>query len=203
MALSSGCAVNPLASQSSDIKRGLAAEHAQLADAARAVETAPWPRPEQVSLVSRITGADEAGDRITRGDAVGVYVDELKASGEGFSKLTLDARSNLSAAENLLRAADNALAAARLTTGDVAVIEGAIQALRQNRQIYLSAAHHIEKAGEPVDDSQLDALREDYAAIIRELGQSADALADRIDKDRSESYAVPDKPAFRRNFSGV
>jgi hypothetical protein len=180
----------------------LAAEHDQLANAALAVETTPWPRPEAVSFVSRITGADDS-ERVTRSEATEIYVDALKPAGDRFSQLSLDARSNLLAAENLLRAADNALAAPRLTSGDVAVIESAIQALRENRQIYTSAARHIEKAGEPVDNDQLEILRDDYAAMIRSLGRSADALAERIDDDRNESYAAPAKPSVRRNLSGV
>jgi hypothetical protein len=85
----------------------------------------------------------------------------------------------------------------------VAVLEAAIQALRENRQIYVSAADKIKDSGEAIDSEQLQTIRADYAAAIREIGRSADALAERIDHDRSENYATPAKPRARRNFSGV
>jgi hypothetical protein len=196
-----GCAVNPLASQSR-AKHSAVAERDVLANAALAVETSPWPRPESVSLVSRLTGAAQE-DRVSRSDAVAQYVNALQPAGDRFSKLAADARANLQAADHLLRAADYALAAPRVTNNDVAVLEAAIQTLRENRQIYVSAADKIKDSGEAIDSDQLQAIRADYALAIREIGRSADALAGRIDHDQSENYATPAKPRARRNFSGV
>ncbi len=201
MFVCSGCAVNPMASQSS-AKQGHVAERDMLTDAAQAVESSPWPRPESVSLVSRLTGATN-DDRISRGDAVAQYVAELQPAGNRFAALTVHARSNLNAADRLLRAADLALAAPRVTNNDVAVLETAIQALRENRQMYVSAADKIKDSGEAIDSEELQAIRADYTAAIREIGRSADALAERIDHDLSENYAAPSKSRARRNFSGV
>ena len=195
-----GCAVNPLASLS-DSRPDIVVERDILADAAEAVETAPWPQVHDVSFVSRITGADE-GERMTRSMAIDLYLEELQPDGARFTQLASDARANLAAADRLLAAADGALAASRLTMTDVITIETAIQALREHRQIYTSAAKQIEKTGEPVDEAQLDAIREAYADAIRALGRSADALADRIETDRTETYAAP-APVHRKNFSGV
>ncbi len=172
-----------------------------LADAARAVETAPWPQVEEVSFVSRLTGA-APDDRMTRGKAISLYLDELRPQGARFHQLADDAQNNLAAAERLLAAAESALSAARLTKTDVVMLEQAIQALRENRQIYLSAAKQLEKAGEPVDESQLDLIREAYAGAISELGRAADALADRIEKDRTENFAAP-VSRHRRKFPDV
>jgi len=183
------------------MKRDVATERDVLADAALAVETAPWPKPEQVSLVSRLTGAAD-DDRVTREDAVDTYLNALQPKGARFRTLAIDARANLAAADRLARAANNALSASRLPMNDVAMIETAIQALRENRQIYVEAAHQIEKSGETIDDLQLDGIRDGYAAAIRDLGKAADALADRIEEDRSSTVAEPE-PKYRRNFSGV
>ena len=198
--LISGCAVNPLSS-SADARHNSAAERDMLADAARAVETAPWPQVEEVSFVSRLTGA-APDDRMTRGKAISLYLDELRPQGARFHQLADDAQNNLAAAERLLAAAESALSAARLTKTDVVMLEQAIQALRENRQIYLSAAKQLEKAGEPVDESQLDLIREAYAGAISELGRAADALADRIEKDRTENFAAP-VSRHRRKFPDV
>ena len=198
--LAGGCALNPLSS-SDDMKRASAPERDMLADAALAVETAPWPQPEKASVFSFITGGG-SGDHVTRSDAVAIYVEALQPEGARFSRLEIDARANLGAADRLAHAARQALAAPRLTMNDVAMIEAAIQSLRENRQIYISAAKLIGKSGEPVSDADIDALRDAYAAAIRELGHTADALADRIDADRSENYAAPSKPVVNK-LSGV
>lgn len=195
-----GCAVNPLASLS-DSRPKIVVERDMLADAAQEVETAPWPQVEEVSIVSRITGGDASG-RMTRSKAIDLYLEELQPEGARFTQLASDAQANLDAANRLLAAAESALAASRVTMSDIVTIETAIQALRENRQIYTSAAKQIEKTGEPVDEAQLDAIRTAYADAIRALGRSADALADRIEKDRTETYAAP-APVHRKNFSGV
>lgn len=197
---SGGCAVNPLASHS-DITHSTRAEHDVLAKAAKAVETAPWPKPENVSFVARITGGDKE-DRITRSDAIAIYLDSLTPAGDRFLRLADDAANNLVAADALGKAAHNALSAPRLSKNDVAMLENAIRALRENRQIYVSAARQIEKNGEAVDPTRLAAIGEAYEQAIRDLGDSADALADRIERDRTETVAEP-APIHRRNFSGV
>lgn len=177
------------------------AERDMLADAARDVETAPWPRIDQVSFLSRLAGA-ERDSRVTRKDAIAIYLEELGPGGARFSNLAVDARANLGAADRLLTAADHALTAQRVNMNDIAMIETAIQALRTNRQIYVSAARELEKSGEPVDDNQLGAIRDAYADAIRGLGAAADALADRIEADHSATYAAPTREP-RANLSGI
>ena len=199
--LTAGCAVNPLSSQSND-QNTTVAERDLLADAASAVEDAPWPRPQQVSFISRITGAGD-DDRITKSDAAALYANSLSPAGARFVQLERDAQANLSAATRLRHTADMALYAPRLTNNDVAMVETAIQALRENRQVFVNAAHQIEKTGESIDDEKLDAIRDAYTAAIRDLGETADALADRLDHDRSENYAAPTPRPNVNNLSGV
>lgn len=200
VAFTGGCAVNPISSHSS-VKHQTVAERDLLADAAEAVADAPWPKPEPVSFVSRIT-AGAIDDGFTKTDAAEVYASKLQPAGARFSVLEADAGANLKAADQLLNIAENAVTAPRLTGNDVAMVEDAIQALRENRQIYVNAAHQIEKLGETVDDDRLDAIREAYNHAIRDLGEAADALADRLDRDQSENYASPTKPRMH-NLSGV
>lgn len=199
--LTGGCAVNPVSSQSS-VKYQPAAERDVLADAARDVADAPWPKPEPVSFVSRMTvGAIDDG--FSRNDAAEMYASTLQPAGERFSRLESDAKSNLEAAERLLGVAESAVTAPRLSGNDVAIVEDAIQTLRENRQIYVSAARQIEKLGERVDDDRLDAIREAYNTAIRDLGEAADGLADRLDRDLSENYASPAPRPLINNLSGV
>ncbi|MEO1136762.1 MAG: hypothetical protein AAFW68_09150 [Pseudomonadota bacterium] len=197
---SGGCAVNPLTT-SQNTQSESVAERDMLADAAQAVQTAPWPRIDQVSFLSRLAGA-ENDNRITRKDAIAIYLEDLGPGDARFSRLATDARANLGAANRLLTAADHALTAQRVNMNDIAMVETAIQALRTNRQIYVSAAREIEKTGEPVDKNQLTAIRDAYADAIRALGKSADALAERIEEDHSATYAAPTRQP-RSNLSGV
>lgn len=195
-----GCAVNPLATQQK-LHNTHVAERDMLADAALAVESAPWPRIDQVSFLSRLAGAENEV-RVTRKDAIAIYLEDLGSNGAPFTRLAADARANLGAADQLLNAAGHSLTAQRINVNDVAVIEAAIQTLRTNRQIYISTARQIEKAGEPVDKMQLTAIRDAYAEAIRDLGETADALADRIEADHSATYAAPTRQP-RNNLSGV
>ncbi len=194
-----GCAVIPLKSEA-DLKAP-AAERDILADAALAVETVPWPKPQSVSFLSRITASSNA-DRMTRSEAIDIYIDDLRPAGVRFQQLAIDAQANLMAADRLNRVAQNARSSPRLSMNDVAVVEGAIKTLRDNRQIYVAAAKQLEKTGEPVDEGIMDTIQDAYKITIKELGYTADALADEIERDRSETFAAPDRP-IRRNLVGT
>ncbi|WDI32047.1 hypothetical protein PUV54_02435 [Hyphococcus flavus] len=186
--LTGGCAVGPVLSQNQENQK-VVAERDLLNDAAREVERAPWPKPQSVSFVARLSGAADE-NRISRSDAVDAYVNRLQPAGLRFHQLAQDARANLSAASRLSRIAYNTVDASRVTMNDVATVEDAIQALRENSKIYSSAARELEKLGEPVDETQVDEIRTAYSAAIRSLGNAADALAERIEKDRTETIAA-------------
>jgi len=188
--LAGGCAVRP-ANSITQFKYP-AAQRDMLADAAKAVETAPWPKPEPASFIVRITGVG-GNDRVSRDDAVAAYLLELEASGAGFVRLERDARLNLAAAERLDETAREALRAPRHSKNDIALIEAAIQTLREHRHIYADAGKELKKRGFDVSDEALDALRDDFRLAVKTLGKTADVLADQIDEDRSATYASPDR----------
>lgn len=196
-----GCAGIPLVPTSSSSLNTPSVERDHLAEAVRAVKVTPWPAPEKVSFASRITGAKDE-KRVTRSDAIEAYLDTLQPMGARFPKLAGDARANLAAADALLAKADNARHAQRLSMNDVAIIEGAIQALRENGQIYVAAAKVLEKSGEPVDRDQLADIRTAYRDAVKALGESADAVADQVSRRQDETYAAPEK-SKRLNFSGA
>ncbi len=188
--LAGGCAVRP-ANTLSQFKYP-AAQRDMLADAAKAVETTPWPKPQQASFIVRMTGVG-GNDRVSRADAVEAYLQELEASGAGFDRLSQDARINLTAARRLDQAAREALRAPRHSMNDIALIETAIQALREHRHIYADAGKELKKRGYAVNDKVLDAMRDDFRLAVKTLGKTADVLADQIDEDRSATYALPDR----------
>lgn len=195
--VSGGCAVLPL---KSDADLRAPAERDMLADAALAVETAPWPKRDSVSFVSLLGASDET--RLSRAQAIAIYLDDLRPHGARFDRMAVDARANLQAADRLNQIAQNSVSSPRLSMNDVAAIEGAIKALRENRQTYVGAAKQLEKAGEVVDAQQMHAIRDAYKLAIKELGRTADALADQIERDRSETYATPKRWGQSR-FSGT
>ena len=193
-----GCAVLPFKSNT-DLKAP--AQRDLLADVALAVETTPWPKQDSVSFVSRITGAADKS-RLTRAQTISIYLDDLQPSGARFGQLAFDARANLNAAEHLNRVAQNAVTSPRLSMNDVSAVEGAIKALRENRQIYVAAARQLKKVGEPVDEAQMDAIRDAFKFSVKELGKTADTLADQIERDRSETFAGPEQ-FDKYKFSGT
>lgn len=163
-----------------------------LANAAKAVEYAPWPKPQQASFIVRMTGVG-GNDRVSRTDAVRTYLQALEASDGGFVRLEHDARSNLAAAERLDQVAREALRAPRHSMNDIAMIETAIQTLREHRHIYADVGKELKKRGFAVSDETMDALRDDFRMAVKTLGKTADVLADQIDEDRSSTYASPDR----------
>ena len=199
--LSGGCAVLPVKSHADLKPNSVVGERDALAAAADGVEAAPWPKPEPVSFISRIAGGS-SGERVTRSDAIAAYVDALYVNEGRLTKLLSDARNNLARAAELDELAQAAAFAPRLSVNDIAILESAIQTLREHRQIYAAAARELAKRGEYVDPSQIDAIRDAYQNAIRALGETADQLAERIENDRSETYAAPDR-SIVTNYSGI
>lgn len=197
--LSGGCAVLPSKSHADLKADGVVVERDQLAQAVRAVETTPWPKPEPVSLISRIAGG---GERISFSDVVAIYIDVLSASPDRPGALIGDAHVNLADAAVLNEAATAAVYASRLSMNDVMQLENAIRALRENRRVYEAAAKELDELGDAVDPVVLETISEQYNLAIRQLGDAADQLAERIENDRSRTYAAPDRNAVS-NLSGI
>jgi hypothetical protein len=190
-----GCAVLPGTSGATS-KKLQVAERDVLADAVARVESAPWPKPQAVSFFSRISGGG-GNVRVQKSDSIEAYLDQLHSRGPGFRQLKYDAGVNLVAADRLEHTALKSLTASRRSMNDVVLVETAIQALRENWQIYFETADALKKSGEVIDDNELNALQDDYRRAIKDLGDIADMLAEAIERDRSKIFATQD------NFTGL
>lgn len=183
------CAVIPNQSQTS-FRTSPVAERDYLRQAVADVKAAPWPKPQQVSFISRMTGGG-GEDRVTRSDAVEAYVADIQHAVDPVQKLKNDASANLIAADRLQDAAINALASSRHAMNDVALVEEAIIALRENGQIYVAAAKSLKKSGALTDEATIDVLRDEYRSAVRRLGETADILAEQLEHDQSQTFATP------------
>lgn len=183
-----GCAVGPVANSENT---QISVERDLLAEAARAVETAPWPQPEPAPIMSWITGGGE--DRVTKADAARLYAASLTPADARFETLLADGFAKVEAARLLKERAAETLHAPRVTASDIRVVEQSIQTLRQHRDIYAAAARRISEDGDAVDKERLADLRLAFADMIHRLGKAADALADRLDHDRAETFAAPQR----------
>ncbi len=184
-----GCAIIPQKSIISHREAPIA-ERDYLTEAVSDVKAAPWPKPQQVSFVARLAGGGGKA-RVTRSDAIDAYLVSIQTTADPIQKLQNDARANLAAADRLDRAAVNAISASRLSMNDVALIEDAILALREHGQIYTAAVRTLKRNGVAVGDTTLDGLRRDYHTVIKQLGKTADRLAEQIEHDRSQTFASP------------
>ena len=161
-----------------------------LAEAAQHVERANWPAPEQAPMFAFITGG--GGERVTKSDAIAYYVERLPESGR-FPALLADAEAKLADAERFHKTAVLTAQAPRVSTRDVALVEECIRTLREHRDIYTAAADTLDDYGDIVDDEAVDQMRRRFGDVVRALGDAADALAERHSRDRSSTFASPDR----------
>lgn len=169
------------------------AEREALKTAAAEVSRTAWPKPENPSLGARLTGFI-GGDRdsVSKDDAVEAYVAILITEKAPGSQLMEDAARHLEAAWLLAEAADAAAVSVRPTGSDIAVVESAIGDLREHRDIYLATVKMLEKSNALAAQNDPDeAIKTSFNEAIKLIGAAADRLADRIDNDRSETYAQP------------
>lgn len=185
-----GCAIIPQNSQTSYYREAPIAERDYLSEAVSDVKVAPWPKPQQVSFVTRIAGGGGKA-RVTRSDAIDAYLVSIQTASDPMQKLANDAHENLAAADRLDRAAVNAMSASRLSMNDVALVEDAIVALREHGQIYTASVKSLKRNGIAVDEASLVALRKEYHAVIKQLGKTADRLAEQVEHDRTQTFATP------------
>ena len=201
--LSGGCAVLPVKSHADLRPDGVVGERDMLVEAAKAVETTPWPKPQPVSLISRIAGGGDS-NRVTFSDSVAAYVTALHAPDGSVGPLAADARGNIADAVKLNDLARAAIHAPRLSTNDVTLVENAIRALRENRRVYEAAAKELKNSEGFIDPIEIEMIVHDYRAAVRALSETADRLAERIENDRSRTYAGPDRAvADTLNLSGI
>jgi len=182
----SGCALQPKTIIATTEKP--VAERETLVKAARVVEAAPWPKPENASMFSFLTG-DDGKERVPKSDAVSHYVSSLTPEGRRFETLTRDAEQKLADAQGMRRAALLALDAQHLTMNDVALVEKSIQNMREQRSIFVEAADELGDVGEPVNEASLRTIRMRYSTVIKAMGDAADLLADKIADDDTTTFA--------------
>ena len=188
MFLMGGCAVIPFQS-SENLEPVSAAERDVLAQAARAVEKTPWPKPEPVSLFSRMTGGGD--DRFTKADAVDFYLDVLPEGPAGITEVFTELQANIASARELDRAADTAIYSSRPSANDIATVETAIHALLENRKIFNATLQQLAKDQAGDYDTEIENADNEFKTVIQSLGSTADRLAERIEEDRSRAYAKP------------
>ncbi|HNR77113.1 MAG TPA: hypothetical protein PKM48_08275 [Parvularculaceae bacterium] len=159
-----------------------AADRQALIAAAAEVASSPWPKPSSSSLADRLAG--EAGEKISRDDAIEAYLVKIGESADPERAIMSDASRHLSAAAALKSAADSACEAENPRLSDVALLEDAIGDLRETRSIYVSALKKIDG-----DDAVIDQLKTDFDDAIKDLGVAADRLAASAMKRRAHNYA--------------
>lgn len=148
-------------------------ERDALSAAAAAIAEAPWPKAEQASLIATMTGAADAGEGVSRGDAADAYEALLAGRIDPSSALMEDAARHLEAARALAAACHVAVDAQRVDMEDVDLVERGIAALREARAIYVDVFERIDGEREA-----RRALKRDFDDAARALGDAADRLAE-------------------------
>lgn len=163
------------------------AERDAIGEAARGLAATPWPKPQNASLIDRMTGeADGAQPRVSRSQAVDAYEAVVLGRIDPFGALVEDARGHLDAARSLAAAADVAADAGAARMNDVDLVEQGIAALREARGIYLDVFERIDG-----DREARRALKRDFDAAIESLGDAADRLADTAMREDASFMAGP------------
>lgn len=183
-----GCST-VLFSEDNSAARTAAIEREALIDAAETLSRTSWPEPENVSWQARIVHI--GADRVSKSDAVEIYLASLGETGDRYSKVLRDAEAHLRAADDLALAAANAAQSVRPVMDDVSIVEEAIGDLRQTRDIYVESLKALAKLGEPAPSPTVRELKSGFDTAIKTLGAVADELADRIADDDTETFAGP------------
>lgn len=176
-------------------------ERDALVRAAGEVSKTPWPKPQNASFGAMLTGAVAgSGDRITETDAAEIYLAALGAGDQRHVSLLADADRHLSAAAALADATGTAAESLRPSKSDISTVEAAISDLRGVRDMYQLCLKRLAKDGEDIDPDALRTLRAAFNDAIEEVGDAADALADAVAEDRTETFASP--ASKRASFTG-
>lgn len=175
------------------------AERSDLFLAAEAVSETKWPKPDAAGIVGMLGG----GGRVTEADSVSAYVAQLGAGpGRGVAVLR-DAYVHIDAAYKLAAAADRASSLAQPSDEDVRLVETAISDLRGARDVYLASLRELGGAGDGVEPRTEQAVKAAFNDAIRNIGEAADALSDRVAAERLQAEAVRRvAPIHAAHFSG-
>ena len=159
--------------------------------ALRPVEDTVWPRPEPVSMTARLSGLiGGQGDRVTRGDAVSIYLTALQSESAPAEAVRRHAERQAEAALALANIAETVVAtSANPRMSDVAVLERAIVTLGESRSIYLSALGAVAALDRETRTATANAVNQDLRAAQAALGLQADRLAERVMRENTRAVA--------------
>lgn len=189
--MSGGCSTVIFTDSNVAADRASAIEREALIEAASAVSETKWPQPTQIAWQARLSPLSASEDVVTEADAAEAYLSSIRVPGRRHEQVYADAEAHLRAAAALARAADAATNSVRPVKADIAVVEDAIGSLRQTRDIYVLSLKALARHGEPVEAENVRALKDDFDDAIKALGSAADALADRVARDRTKTFAGP------------
>lgn len=159
-------------------------ERQALVSATRELKQTPWPDVTETSLTERMVsilfGGDEEETGMTRDEALQLYVSSLKTdSASPVILLTRHADNTLRSARNVAESGRLAATAINPDTDDIAVLEDAIADIRFSRDMYISAMKMLKSDGYDVSGDEMDEIRAAFSQTIRDIGTTADAVAER------------------------
>ena len=159
-------------------------ERQELVQAARELQSTPWPEVTEASLASRMVsvlfGRESEREGTSREEALEVYVASLSAAPSSApSMLMRHADTTLRAARTVAERGRLAATAINPSTDDIAVLEEAIGDVRASRDMYIAALKLLKSDGHVVPDGDVAELQAAFSQTIRDIGSTADLVAER------------------------
>ncbi len=171
----------------------ISTEREALRTAAKDVTAVNWPKPTSRSFDLGFTGIiSSSKEKVTKRDAVRAYAAQLAAMGDAKARLVEDAQTHLMAADILIRACERTALFAKPQMSDIAVVEGAIGALREAKEVYIAALKVVVE-DEDTERFVTRGLKSDFIRAIRDVGEAADLLADKVADNRRKDMADRDR----------
>ena len=172
-----------------------ASEPEPLVSAANLLGNTPWPMTTRTSAKDRVMdfifGATESA-AVSEDVALQDYLAKLGAADQPVDQLLRDADESLARSRAVAEAGRQAATAYPPRRDDLIVLEQAIIDTRVCRHIYVSALKALKSSGHEVNDRDIRDLKHAFSGTIRDIGATADLLADRADDpDRAVRYAAP------------
>lgn len=174
-------------SYTSEVDRELATE---LVSAAVALDAAPWPKPDSVSIQELFSGAGP--QRISVDEAMSLYAMNLQDGANAWLRLEEDVAGVINAAERVALAADAVTASSVVSERELSIVEGAIQTLGENKMIVLGASAELADAIGRADGNQMKKIKTDFNRAIANLKISADQIATQLDVIRKAKFDTPE-----------
>lgn len=115
------------------------------------------------------------------------YVASLAGNADPEKLVLADAERQIDAALGLIAATETLAVTRAPSPEDVSALEGAISELRLARRVYIAALRDLDCPHDP----HPRAVRRDFDAAIKALGDAADGLAEASMRDRLHSWTGP------------